>query len=264
MPLSFSKYSGCGNDFILVDNRLLHFPVDAAYIAKLCDRKRGVGADGLILLQLSQMADYRMRIFNADGGEAEMCGNGIRCLMQFIRELGGLAPRYRIETMNATLQVEEEQGGLVSVEMAEPHSIQWELSLPGFFQLSSLNTGVPHAVIFVEDLERDHWMAIAPQIRHHAAFGPKGTNVNFAQLKSDGTLSVRTYERGVEGETLACGTGATAAALAAAKRFGLPGPIQVLPRSKEPLNISFSWQGDCPTAVTLAGPAHFIFRGFIN
>jgi diaminopimelate epimerase len=258
MSLSFSKYSGCGNDFILIDNRLLHFlHSDRAFIAKLCHRQRGIGADGVILLENSQKADYRMRIFNADGGEAEMCGNGIRCLMQFIRQLGGLEKGYLIETMNALLQVQERKG-LVTVAMADPFAIEWELHLPCFLPMTRLNTGVPHVVLFVEDLESEKWMRLAPQIRFHAAFGPAGTNVNFAQLNSEGELSLRTYERGVEGETLACGTGATATALAAAKKYGLSTPVRILPASLEPLEISFSWQGKLPTQVTLTGPAHFI------
>jgi diaminopimelate epimerase len=259
---SFSKYSGCGNDFILIDNRENHFPhADRALIARLCHRQCGIGADGLILLERSLKADYRMRIFNADGGEAEMCGNGIRCLIKFIRQLGGLRSHYLIETMHSCLRTTE-KGEKVSVEMPEPQAIRVSLSLPtGALQCHYLNTGVPHAVIFVDELQNDDWMRMAPLIRNHEAFGPAGTNVNFASLDPSGAVWVRTYERGVEGETLACGTGATATALAAGAQFGLPSPIQVFPRSGEPLDISFCFQGDSFSQVSMAGSAHFIFRG---
>lgn len=259
----FSKYSGCGNDFILIDNRLQRFFPDRACILRLCSRQGGIGADGLILLEPSRKADYRMRIFNADGGEAEMCGNGIRCLIAFIRELGGVSKHYRIETMHSLLQTAI-QGEKISVEMPKPQDIRWSMQLDAH-SLHFLNTGVPHAVLFVDDLNDDKWMALAPSIRRHGAFGTAGTNVNFASLTPSGNVLVRTYERGVEGETLACGTGATATALAAAKCYRLPSPVRVLPRSNEPLEISFSWEGsredESPTQVEMAGPAKFNFRG---
>lgn len=262
--MDFSKYAGSGNDFILIDNRALPFPANPPLIARLCHRQLGIGADGVILLENSQKADFRMRIFNADGGEAEMCGNGIRCLMRFIRELGGIRPTYKIETMHSLVTIAEEGEG-VCVQMPEPFDIQWDMTLNNIpHRIQRLNTGVPHAVLFVDDLEAETWMALAPHIRRHPSLAPEGTNVNFASLDPSGSLRVRTYERGVEGETLACGTGATASALAAAKCCGLKSPIRVLPRSEEPLLISFTWEGETPTQVAMTGPAHFIFRGEIS
>lgn len=265
--LQFSKYAGSGNDFILIDDRLEKFPLtDRAHIASLCNRRRGIGADGLILLQNSKTADFRMRIFNADGGEAEMCGNGIRCLMKFIQELGGTSPHYRIETMKNLLKVEDKEG-LVHVQMAQPTDIQWDrnIELKGIsIAVQSLNTGVPHAVIFVENLQEERWMALAPAIRGHSAFGSAGTNVNFSTIDHSGVVHVRTYERGVEGETLACGTGATATALAAARKWNVTSPVCVMPRSQESMKISFSWDGDRPVNVSMAGPANYIFSGKIN
>lgn len=265
--MNFSKYAGSGNDFILIDDRLEQFPsADRAYIASLCHRQRGIGADGLILLQLSKKADFRMRIFNADGGEAEMCGNGIRCLMKFIRDLGNLGVRYRIETMKNILQVEE-KNGFVHVEMAQPIDIQWDMNIElaeGRLVVQSLNTGVPHVVIFVDNVNDSKWMGLAPAIRRHSSFGWAGTNVNFTSIDTSGIVHVRTYERGVEGETLACGTGATATALAAARKLNLPSPVRVMPLSQEPLEISFSWEGELPVQVSMAGPANYIFSGTIN
>ncbi|MCE5317567.1 MAG: diaminopimelate epimerase [Parachlamydia sp.] len=263
----FSKYSGSGNDFILIDDRQEQFPQsDRAYIASLCQRQRGIGADGLILLQNSKTADFRMRIFNADGGEAEMCGNGIRCLAKFIRDLGAVGFHYQIETMQTILRVEEKKG-LFHVEMMQPFDVQWDMKIElstGPMIIQRLNTGVPHAVLFVDNLNEDKWMALAPSIRRHSAFGSAGTNVNFTSVDASGTVHLRTYERGVEGETLACGTGATATALAVARKLKLTGPIRVLPRSQEALEITFSWENETPTHVSLAGPANYIFSGEIK
>jgi diaminopimelate epimerase len=267
MKLLFSKYSGSGNDFILIDNRDLFFPSrNKQLIATLCQRRTGIGADGIILLENSTHADFKMRIFNADGGEAEMCGNGARCLARFIQQLGFAKNDYKIEAMKSVihLQIENDR---ISVSMPQPENFKWFQRLTiGDLELTlhSLNTGVPHAVIFVDELENDQWMKMAPSIRSHSSFGSPGTNVNFASVFQEGHLNIRTYERGVEGETLACGTGAIASALTAERLFRWPSPIQVSPKSKETLNISFKFEEGIPTNVKLAGPALFIFEGRIS
>jgi diaminopimelate epimerase len=266
MKLPFSKYSGSGNDFILIDNRNLVFPLRKPLIADLCQRQTGIGADGIILLENSARADFKMRIFNADGGEAEMCGNGARCLAKFIQQLGFTKSSYQIEAMKSViyLHIENER---ISVSMPQPENFKWfqKLTINDLeLTLHSLNTGVPHAVIFVDELENDQWMKLAPAIRSHPIFETSGTNVNFASVTQEGHLHIRTYERGVEGETLACGTGAIASALTAERLFRWPSPIQVSPKSKETLNISFKVANGTPTDVQLAGPATFIFEGWVN
>lgn len=255
--VSFSKYSGCGNDFILIDNRALFF--DPNKVSLLCDRRQGIGADGVVLLERSAAADHKMRIFNADGSEAEMCGNGIRCLMQFIQDTIAPHERCNIETMLRNLTVAMD-GDHVKVDMGDPLHMEWSIPLEGY-TWEQINTGVPHAVTFVQDLDGFPLEKVGPTIRRHPYFGPNGTNVNIATINDDGTVSVRTYERGVEGETLACGTGATATAIAASKKFGLKSPVSVKVRSNDLLKIGFEWNSDHISRVTLTGPAQKIFSG---
>lgn len=261
--MEFSKFSGCGNDFIIVDDRRSLFPShNRDLVKRLCHRRFGVGADGLLLLQDSSRADFRMRVFNADGSEAEMCGNGIRCLMAFIESLGHRDSSYQIETMERTLRVER-QGRQVAVTMGEAQDLRWHLTLDvlGKTRIGhSLHTGVPHLVIIVEALEEVEILKEGSVLRHHAVFHPQGTNVNFAALGPMG-WSYRTYERGVEGETLACGTGATAVALTIAKLHHVESPINLRTRSGEEVTVAFQRQGDSFCNIRLIGPATFLFRG---
>lgn len=264
---SFSKYVGCGNDFILFDHRIPFFPIENKHLIQtLCHRQRGIGADGIILLENSSRADFRFRIFNADGSEAEMCGNGMRCLGKFIQECGGTASSYLIETMQhiLALSIQEEA---VQVEMGPIKEVIWNLSLnvPGLFLIGHfLNTGVPHFVLFVQDLDRFALDQLGPQIRRHVRFSPAGTNVNLAEWNGSDTLRIRTYERGVEAETLACGTGATAVALAAAYQYQMKSPIFIKTASQELLRIDFCRLEEFYfKQVTLTGPAHRVFQGQI-
>jgi diaminopimelate epimerase len=269
LKLPFSKYSGCGNEFVLLDNRNASFPTeDQGLIIAMCHRRKGIGADGVILLENSSKADFKMRIFNADGGEAEMCGNGIRCLFKFIDQLTSRKDKCRIETQNAIVQVERE-GELVHATMPPPENIQWDVPLSIENQIVPvhfMNTGVPHAVLFVEDLDNERWMNLAPKIRRHPFFSPEGTNVNFAFITPQQDVNIRTYERGVEGETSACGTGAVAVALAAACLYDLASPVRMLFRSQESLEIRFK-QNKSKTNrsefydVHQAGLAKWIFNG---
>lgn len=267
--LPFSKYSGCGNDFLLFDNRFQLFPAgNKALIARLCHRQRGVGADGIILLENSLTADFKMRIFNSDGSEAEMCGNGIRCLMKFIQELGFADEKYVVETMNERIPLFHENDE-ISVKMPSPTEISWStpLSLNGnTWKIHFLNTGVPHAVIFVGDVLEVDLETIAPKIRFHPQFAPKGTNVNFVALHTHSQkIFLRTYERGVEQETLACGTGAVASAIAAAKIHGITSPIHVQTKSQECLKIAFHQDAESVFSnIIMTGPATFVFSGKID
>jgi diaminopimelate epimerase len=265
--VSFSKYAGCGNDFVLFDHRCPFFPLhNQQLMKKLCHRQLGIGADGLIFLETSSSADFKMRIFNADGSEAEMCGNGIRCLYKFIQQLGFQTKAYTIETMKRKLTIAA-SGDDVSVEMGIPTEIDWEVNLmiEGQTKVAQhLDTGVPHAVLFVENLDLVDMIHLAPKIRYHPEFLPRGANVNFALMKSNDLIELRTYERGVEQETLACGTGAVATALAAAKMFNLKSPLSVLTRSKEQLRVWFERNGETFEQIIMSGPASLIYHGEIK
>jgi len=262
----FTKYSGCGNDFILIDNSASFLSIACpTAVVRLCHRQFGVGGDGLVLLEKSDIADFRMRIYNADGTEAEMCGNGIRCLAHFIHERNPNVHTFKIETMHKLVSVNIEDDN-INVEMPLPTEIKDNLDIivndktwTGHF----LNTGVPHFVLFVDDLEADDLFLQAPFIRSHSEFCPRGTNVDFAKVLNDKTIAVRTYERGVEKETLACGTGAAAVAWTAARLFNLPSPITIYPRSQESLQITYDGLPPAPSKIKMKGPANKIFQGEI-
>jgi diaminopimelate epimerase len=263
--IHFAKYSGTGNDFILVDDRNQQFPLqNSALISKLCNRHQGIGADGLILLHPSTKADHRMRIFNADGFEAEMCGNGIRCLTKFIvRNHASTPNEFSIETMHRLIGVKLADND-VCVQMGPPTNLRWNLSTPlpeKSFTLHALDTGVPHTVAFVDTLQNLDVITLGHQIRHHPLFQPKGVNANFCRIDHKGELWIRTYERGVEGETQACGTGATACALAAAQIYSLPSPLKVHVLSGEVLTISFTANDASFDNVCMSGPAQQTFEG---
>lgn len=271
MPIPFTKYSGCGNDFIIIDNRQHNLSPSKTATQRLCHRQNGIGADGLIFLETPQSsnASFRMRIFNADGSEAEMCGNGLRCLVQFIRSQENIPGEFNIQTMHQLMHVSrqsENDPDLVSVSLPCPE----ELSSKKLFidheelNLHCLDTGVPHAILFVDDIEDKAHFTKAPAIRHHKEFQPKGTNVNFAKILPEQTIELRTYERGVEAETLACGTGAIAAALSAAHAFNIPAPIQIRTRSGDSLFINFKNKIPNLTDLVMTGPAIKIFDGLIN
>ena len=258
--MNFSKYSGLGNDFILVDNRDGHFPSgDQELIRRLCHRRFGIGADGIILLERSQIAQAKMRIFNADGSEAEMCGNGLRCFMQFLLELGFAEGKYAVETLNDVLTCKHTEGE-VWVKMSEPSNVCWSVEL-GKIEVHSLNTGVPHAVHFTADLEKTPLEELGPYVRRHPFFGPEGTNFTVAQVIGEGRLKFRTFERGVEGETYACGTGACAAALAYAHTFQRRAPVVVETMTGGMLLIEFEEKNGLFSSVSMQGPATFVFNG---
>ncbi len=247
--IAFSKYQGAGNDFILIDDRASSFPIHL--VEKLCHRRLGIGADGVILLQNSLKAAFRMRIFNSDGKEAAMCGNGIRCLFDFARTLGFKEESYLVETMDAILQCRA-VGDRVSVLLAPPQLIAIVDD-----RMDVWNTGVPHAVLFVDELDKVPVEELGRKIRFEAQFQPHGVNVNFASHEN-GLIRMRTYERGVEGETLACGTGAAAVALSAQKKFNLKNPLRIFSSSQELLEVNVA-EG----RVELIGPVKAVFQGKI-
>ncbi|MFA6047008.1 MAG: diaminopimelate epimerase, partial [Phycisphaerales bacterium] len=216
MELRFTKMNGAGNDFVMVDNRDGALALSRDQIAALCDRHRGVGADGLLAVEPTTLSGalWRMRYYNADGGEAEMCGNGARCFARFVQRLEGGRGAFAFQTAAGLLRANFE-GALVRIAMSEPSdlSLRESLSLGGGNQeVHFINTGVPHTVLVVKDIQSVPVAVLGSEIRHHARFAPRGTNVNFIQVLDGKALRIRTYERGVEAETLACGTGVTASA----------------------------------------------------
>lgn len=269
MMLSFTKMNGAGNDFVMLDNRDGALALTGTQIARLCDRHRGVGADGLLLVEPAENgATFRMRYYNADGGEAEMCGNGARCFARYARRVSGNAdPAITFETPAGVISARF-LGDEVEIGMSTPHGYAPATRLPtdlGEVEAAFLNTGVPHAVIFVDELEAVDVRGLGAAVRHHPHFAPRGTNVNFVQVEAADRIAVRTYERGVEDETLACGTGVVACALLHHLRSGAASPIAVRVRGGDTLGVSFI-RGDSAGEfrdVTLRGPADFVFDGAV-
>jgi diaminopimelate epimerase len=267
MTLSFTKMNGAGNDFVMVDNRDGALALSREQIARLCDRHRGVGADGLIAVEPARNgADFRMRYYNADGGEAEMCGNGARCFARFARQVsGGEASAISFETEAGAIGARF-LGDEVQLDMSAPHSYAPATTLEAggeSLAVHFLNTGVPHAVVFVDDLDAVDILRLGSGLRYHAHFAPKGTNANFVQVLAPNEIAIRTYERGVEGETLACGTGVTACALIHHLETGGASPVAVRVKGGDALRVGFTpgaTRGEFEN-VTLTGPADFVFDG---
>ena len=266
--LPFVKMSGAGNDFVVIDNRTLNHSLTGEQIARLCDRHFGVGADGLLAVEPSDQptADFRMRYYNADGGEAEMCGNGARCFARYVHPLRRVeAERVRFLTP-AGLITGEYIGDDVRINLTAPTEAAINQRADfgwGEIEYHFMNTGVPHAVVFVPDAETTEVVAHGRAIRRSPIF-PRGTNVNFVQVSGAGSLIVRTYERGVEDETLACGTGVVASALLTHRVHALALPLSVKVRGGDFLTVDARVEGDSFHDVTLAGPATEIFSGEIR
>lgn len=267
MNINFWKMHGASNDFVLVDDRNESFPINNKdLIASIGARRTGVGCEGIILIQPSDKADFRMRFFNPDGSEVEMCGNGARCVAKLANEIGAAPDKMTIDTIAGILSAEME-GDLVRLGMTEPKDwqLQKSLDLNGIPTVYSfVNSGVPHAVIEVEDLDVCNIQEMGAGIRYHSAFAPSGTNANFISVTSPDSLRVRTYERGVEGETLACGTGMVASALIAARLGKVTAPVTILPASGDKIVVGFNLNDDGASSVTLLGPAVHVFKGVLE
>lgn len=250
MHFAFSKYEGTGNDFILIDNRNEDVPLESVNIPKLCHRQYGIGADGFIFLGNSTQADVSMRIFNSDGREAEMCGNGLRCLVRFLKDTGNNLKKIQVETLKKVYLCEIVDGG-IQVRMGVPEILQEQK------EEMLINVGVPHLVVFVEDLDRFDREA-------KERFSVLGVNINYAKITSSGSIMMRTFERGVEQETLSCGTGATAVCLGGWKRFGLKNQVEVLFHSKERLWFDLCVEGEVLKEIYMRGQVRFVFDGKVR
>lgn len=270
MPLRFARMHGAGNDFIVLHDPEGRLAPDRATFARaLCDRRRGLGGDGLILIGPPSRGGpaFRMTYVNSDGGDAELCGNGARCALRRAADLGLLASEGEFETGAGVLSGRVE-GSQVWISMvgARDEKPARTIEVEGqALQLFSIDTGVPHAVVFVRDVANLDVATIGRALRQHADFAPHGTNVNFVEALGEGRLRVRTFERGVEGETLACGTGAVASALVAS-RLGLArSPVCVETRSGEALEVGFESGPDSLfRAVTLTGPTELVATGEVD
>lgn len=263
----FWKYAGTGNDFVVVDNRTGEFTnLTAKDWKTLCQRKTGIGADGALLLSLSDQADFRMTYLNADGGEVEMCGNGGRCISAFAKEQLGLIPKQGNEFVFATKeglyrsQVKNGSVDLLMTELNEINTIEIASLYPESLNAFYMKAGVPHCVYQVKNIDTVDLVRLAPPIRHAPRF-PQGTNVNLIEVLTDNRIKIRTFERGVEDETLSCGTGATAAALACHRLFGWQNQIQVSSKGGE---LTIKLEGFTATKlglVYLSGAVRKVFTG---
>ena len=278
--LRFTKMNGAGNDFILIDNRAGDIDLKRSQIAYLCDRHRGIGADGILLLEnTTNRADFRMRYFNADGGEAEMCGNGARCFARFANKVAGTQKTISFETQAGVISAEL-ISNLVTLRMTEPADLRLNVKVPveaaphrfsrgqsatgASSLLHFINSGVPHVVIPVPKIDDVDVQREGAAIRHHEMFSPNGANVNCIEKRGPNKIAIRTYERGVENETLACGTGIVASALIFAATEHASTPVQVIARGGDELQVGFELNEDSFRNVTLTGPAEFVFEGTID
>ena len=266
--MKFSKFHGSGNDFIIIDDLQKKFPCDnVELIQRLCHRQFGIGADGLILVQHSSAADYKMKIFNSDGLEALMCGNGLRCLTLYLC-LKHNQNNFIIESLTGIHiccnHLCNEEGSCISTSLRTPLIKELSKKLEGGNCVHIIDTGVPHAVMFVEDLQEEGFIERSRKIRFHKAFSPEGVNVNFACLGKEREIFIRTYERGVEDETLACGTGAAAAAVAAKCVYGMKSPIEIVVKSKEKLFCYLEEMEGEISKIYLLGQAQYVFDGNVE
>lgn len=266
--IHFSKLSGAGNDFIIIDNRQKIIPEDnSEFIRKVCARRVSVGADGLLLLENSDVADFKMRYYNSDGSEAETCGNGARCISRFAyEEKIVLSDKMSFET-KAGIYNAQIIGKNVKLQMSD--AVDLRLNFPielksGKFQISFVNSGVPHVVYIVDDLNKIDVFSIGRETRYHKDFEPKGTNVNFITIKDDSNIYIRTYERGVEDETLACGTGSIASAVIAGAMGKVKSPVTVNTWGGYPLRIYFELTQNGAKNVFLEGDARIIYKGYLT
>lgn len=270
MEIPFAKLHGNGNDFVMIDeysHSVIPDEMKGQFAAIYCDRRFGIGADGVIYLSKTDKGNLRMRIFQPDESEAEMCGNGIRCLSKFAFDAGYVKETCTVETPAGAMAVVmgyREEDFFAMITMISPLFARKDIPATGAgeykervgeYDVYAVNTGVPHAVIIVDSVDAIDIEAVAPKIRHHASF-PKGTNVNFVEKTGDDSIRIRTFERGVEGETLSCGTGATASA-AIIHKLGLMGPVVNVETRGGPLTIRMNGN------TTMEGPASTVFTGII-
>ena len=265
--IEFFKMSGSGNDFIVIDNKDQSLRVDDPkdFVRVLCTRKGSVGADGLIVIEPSENADFRWRFFNSDGSEAEMCGNGGRCAARFAVLKGIAGEDLSFETRAGLIDAQV-RGDVVRLRLTDPRHLRINKIIlidDKPFEVNNINTGVPHVVHFVNDLDHFDVLGIGSTLRFHPLFQPDGTNVNFVEVAGKQEIRIRTYERGVEDETLACGTGTVAAALVSSWKGLVESPVDVKVRSGEMLTVSFVKARRGFEKVYLEGRVKVVYQGLL-
>ena len=260
--INFTKMVASGNDFVVIDGQKVKKSQSYKLLAiNICNRKFGAGADGMLVLEKSKVADVRMRIFNSDGSEAEMCGNGARCAALYIGKKDT-----KLQTKAGIIQAEV-RGDSVKIKLTDPKDTKLGIPVPidnRTLKANFINTGVPHVVIFVEGLDEIDVAGLGRKIRNHKKFTPVGTNVNFIEVLSSNSIKIRTYERGVEDETLACGTGSVASALILALSINTGNNVFVHTKSGEILKVHFKKDGAKFSDVWLQGRAKIVYKGVYN
>ena len=259
MKVKFYKYQGTGNDFVMIDNRQNIFPKnDTKLIEKLCDRRFGIGADGLILLENDNSTDFKMVYYNSDGNESSMCGNGGRCLVAFAEKMNVINNETTFIATDGLHHATISENGIVSLQMKDVDQVNIHTDYV------FLNTGSPHHVTLVDDLEHFDVATNGAKIRYSDLYGKAGSNVNFVNQINENHFAVRTYERGVEDETLSCGTGVTAVAIAMnAIGKTIANKIELDVQGGK-LEVSFEKNNGIYSNVHLIGPATFVFEGEIE
>lgn len=259
MDIQFEKYEGTGNDFVMIDNRNLTFPKnDTELISRWCNRRFGIGADGLILIENDNFSDFSMVYFNADGRLGSMCGNGGRCAVAFAQSLGIARSETKFLAADGFHTAHTLTDGRIALQMSEVSEIQF------VGDAVFLNTGSPHHVAFHEAVTECDVETLGASIRYSDRYAPAGTNVNFVEMLPDGSFKMRTYERGVEAETLSCGTGATAVAVAMHELGKTTDQNATLHVQGGTLEVSFEKIGSRYSNIVLTGPATFVFKGVIS
>lgn len=260
----FHKMVASGNDFVVVDNRQKIIKDASAFAKEICAFHEGAGADGLLLYENSSKAGFKMRILNPDGSEAAACGNGFRCIALYAHEIMKKPVQMTFESGSGPIEGRVGPNGMIQVQLVKPRvfEINGEIEVLGHrMHYAFLDTGVPHAVIFVEGLSKIDVAGIGRAVRTHAKFRPAGTNVNFVEIKDKREIAVRTYERGVENETLACGTGSTASAVMSVLKGFVQLPVTVCTRGGEKLRVNMIQKGSEIQKVFLEGKARFVYKG---
>jgi len=267
--------TGAGNDFVVVDNRSGAVADPSEFARKVCDRRFGIGADGILLLENADHADFTMKYFNADGSNAGMCGNGGRCLAKFAFDIGAVkSERFRFEAFGHIYEAQRLDADKYTLHMKDATSIRISESVSlvdgSVIVAHYINTGTDHGVVFMAEnsglgpIKSVDIVRIGREMRHHPVYQPLGANINFVEVLSDGEISIRTYERGVEDETLACGTGSVASGILSSIRYSVNSPVTVNVRSGLQLTVSFERTESGYRNIHLAGPAATVFHGEIN
>ncbi len=261
----FTKMVASGNDFVVIDNRDGTIDVSPGWVRKTCARKLGIGADGILIVEQSKVANFKMRIINSDGSEAEMCGNGARCVAKFAQDKEIAGSSMKFETLAGIIDAEV-TNQRVKVKLTDPINLTLNKKVQlkdTEVTLHCLNTGVPHAILITEKIENAPIVDWGREIRWHQDFAPAGTNVNFIQVVDSQTIKIRTYERGVEDETLACGTGSSASACLAAILGLANPPVKMITRGDEILEIDFDRAGENITNLYLTGDVRIVYEGIM-